>query len=576
MKTKLKQNGGFAIVYVIFFLMVLSLMGTAMYLYSVTSMRSVRYLSDRKKAEYLAQAGVESAAYAYQLAVSSSGSDTVANQVALVTSSDTINSNTVYMVYDRTASANNHYKFVTNVSAYDARDVIGYYTVKITNTESTSTLNKNFADNGGYPVTVRESMKRIEATGYAYGNGTAAGKVSAKKAAELSEPVQALGRFYGNDGIIDGSTNGTKNVTYVDADGNTQTVANVPKATNENFETMGSYSTGTKLKVNYSLFTHIPFIGRFIGISSSFEIPIAGTSQNASILLAYTTGNMIMNEPTIGEIKFKPNQNNFVSFVGKNNLFVNTSIDVTPSKTHFNVMYLRGNTIALNGDVDIYVYGYQRSSANLLTRLVGQNNLNMYNAIAGNYCMSTVVIGTSNLATASAVDNFGGVYSPHYTSVTTDTNGNVTNVARPNSGYGTCGKIFFGGNVFVNVDIPNVGVYRYKAFNAGDAYYYDDDLPQASEGEEGYGIDLFKYFVDNAIATKRYSDNVLSRLAEVMAMYYSTAQTSEPTTYVIGDANGQILYNAMRRISKEDFNDRYVALIPPDPTDSSSMTWVLG
>jgi len=57
---------------------------------------------------------------------------------------------------------------------------------------------------------------------------------------------------------------------------------------------------------------------------------------------------------------------------------------------------------------------------------------------------------------------------------------------------------------------------------------------------------------------------------------YSTAQTSEPTTYVIGDANGQILYNAMRRISKEDFNDRYVALVPPDPTDSSSMTWVLG
>ena len=56
MKTKLKQNGGFAIVSVVFLLFVLSLMGTAMYMYSVTSLRSVRFLSDRKKAEYLADA----------------------------------------------------------------------------------------------------------------------------------------------------------------------------------------------------------------------------------------------------------------------------------------------------------------------------------------------------------------------------------------------------------------------------------------------------------------------------------------------------------------------------------------
>jgi len=479
------------------------------------------------------------------------------------------------MVYDRTANENNHYKYVTNISAYDASDVIGYYTVKITSTESTSTLNKNYSTNGGYPVTIKESMKRIEATGYAYSSSTAAGKVSAKKAAELTEPVQALGRFYQNNGIVDGSTNGTKTVTYTDADGNTQTVAGVPKATNEEFETMGSYSTGTELKVNYSLFTNIPFIGKYIGISSSFSIPIKG-STSADILLAYTTGNMIMNQPTAGEIKFKENQNNFVSFVGKNNLFVNTNIDVTPSKTCFNTMYLRGNTIVLNGDVEIYVYGYQRSSASLITRLLGQNMTTMAQAISGNYCWSTVVIGTSNLATATESDNHGGIYSAHYTSVSTDDDGNVTGITLPASGYGTCGKIFFGGNVFVNVQIPNVGTYRYKAFNAGDTYYYDDDLPQNEGGEAGYGIDLFKYFVDYSIATQRYSENVLSRFAEVMAMYYSTSQDSTPTTYVVGDSSGNVLYNSMRKIDKATFGDKYVALVPPDPTDASSLTWVLG
>lgn len=582
MKTKLKQNGGFAIVSVVFLLFVLSLMGTAMYMYSVTSLRSVRFLSDRKKAEYLAQAGVESASYAYQLAVSASGSNAAANTLISSTNSEgaSMQSNQVYLVFDRSEPDNNHYKYVkgSSIGSYTDDQIIGYYDVTVTSAVDISVANLLEEDTTSasgvtsYPVEIKESQRIIEAHGHVGRAG--AGGVGATKKAYLSEPVQALGKFYNDDGIIDGGvTNQKKTIKY--DDNGTEKSVQVPIAKNDNFNVLGTYSTGTTLMIKISLFNNIPFIGKYIGIENSY--PITLNQQTVPILMAYTTGNMIMNQPTAGTITFKPNQSNMVSFIGKQNIFINTNIDVTPSKTCFNVMYLRGDTIVLNGDVEIYVYGFTRSSSSLLGRLFGQNMTSMYQAIAGNYCWSTVVIGTPNPETSTVSDP---VHQAIYTLAPTISSSGVTMPSQ--GGYGKCGKIFFGGNVFVNIQIPNVGNYRYKAFNAGDTYYFDDNLPQSVGTKEGYGIDLFKYFIDYSIATKRYSDNVLSRFTEVMAMYYSTTDKT-PTTYVIGTDDGVITYNAMRKIERDPYSgaftysaDTFKSLVPPDPTDGSSLTWVLG
>ncbi len=582
MKTKLKQNGGFAIISVVFLLFVLSLMGTAMYMYSVTSLRSVRFLSDRKKAEYLAQAGVESASYAYQLAVSASGSNAAANTLISSTNSEgaSMQSNQVYLVFDRSEPDNNHYKYVQggNIGSYTDDQIIGYYDVTVTSAVDISVANLLEEDTTSasgvtsYPVEIKESQRIIEAHGHVGRAG--AGVVGATKKAYLSEPVQALGKFYNDDGIIDGGvTNQKKTIKY--DDNGTEKSVQVPIAKNDNFNVLGTYSTGTTLMIKISLFNNIPFIGKYIGIENSY--PITLNQQTVPILMAYTTGNMIMNQPTAGTIKFKPNQSNMVSFIGKQNIFINTNIDVTPSKTCFNVMYLRGDTIVLNGDVEIYVYGFTRSSSSLLGRLFGQNMTSMYQAIAGNYCWSTVVIGTPNPETSTVTDP---VHQAIYTLAPTISSSGVTMPSQ--GGYGKCGKIFFGGNVFVNIQIPNVGNYRYKAFNAGDTYYFDDNLPQSVGTKEGYGIDLFKYFIDYSVATKRYSDNVLSRFTEVMAMYYSTTDKT-PTTYVIGNDDGVITYNAMRKIERDPYSgaftylaDTFKSLVPPDPTDGSSLTWVLG
>lgn len=593
MKSKLKQDCGFAIIYVIFFLFVLSLMGTAMYLYSISSLRSVRYLSDKKKAEYLAQAGVEASSYAYQLAINSGDSDAVTLVSSTATdeaNKNVINTNYVYLVY------RNGYKYVSfaQLSGYNDEEIIGCYKVKITTkldvtpTKLLKETEGNVSGFEAYWTQIKESQRYFEATGYALNGKPTSDTVanvqqkiiaSAVKKAYISEPVQALGRFYNDkdnepysglkSGVIDGAVSGKKVIK--DDEGNN---VNVDKAKMDNYEVLGKYQTGTELTLKVDLFKNIPLIGKYIGISYENKITIA--SQTVPILMAYTTGNMIMNAPQSGTISFKQNQSNMVSFVGKSNLFLNSDLDVTPSKGYFNIMYLRGNNIVINGDIDIYVYGFTRSTFKLF-----QNVTNIYNAIAGNYAWSTVVIGTAEQESVDA-DDPAKVQANVYRRRVTDKNGNeVTGTNGSKDGYGMCGKVFFGGNVFINLQVPNVGTYRYKAFSAGDTYYYDDNLPQQCGGRAGYGIDLFKYFVDYSIATKKYSDNVLERFAEVMGLYYSSSgSNSTPTTYVLGTETGNgeedLTYCAMRKIDRVKYKDGYKALIPPTQADDTSLRWVLG
>lgn len=581
--TKLKENGGFAIISVIFLLFVLSLMGTAMFMYSVTSLRSVRYLSDRKKAEYLAQAGVEAANYAYQLAVKSN--DSSAGKLIAGTAADgsIINSNRVYLTY-RTGTGYEYVAADTDGNCpggYTDEEIIGYYEVEIESKPNnrvekaikTESVANNLGSGGAntfksYLVEVNEGQRVFTATGHTYGSNAAA-----SKKAYIAEPAQALNKYYDmQTGIIDGSVgSGTKTLTYTDENGNT-TTQSVPIAKTEAFSVLGEYKTGTQLNFKAELFKNIPIIGKYIGIDINANIPI--TQRTIPILMGFTSGNMMLNEPESGTIKFKENQDNIVSFIGATNVFVNSNIDVTPSRKFFNTLYLKGNNIVINGDIEMYVYGFQKM------RLF-QNSMNLINLFRENHCLGNVVIGTPNQETATNMDpvTTDSIYRSKIYKLNEAT-GTYT-VEKETNGFGKCGKIFFGGDVFVNVEIPNVGIYRYKAFAAGDTYYYDDNLPSAVGSPAGYGIDLFKYFIDSAVASGRYSDNVNERLGQVMALYYSSGDRT-PVNYVTGiedkdgKPTGAITYNSMRKIDMSKYSqDTYASLIPPDPTDATALNWVL-
>lgn len=582
MKTRLKENDGFAIVSVVFLLFVLSLMSTAMFMYSITSLRSVRFLSDRKKAEYLAQAGVEATSYAFQLAVKSQEPE--AGKLIANTTADgsIIDSNRVYLTYQTGIG----YKYVeanadgSCSGSYSDDEIIGYYEVSIeskpVNRVEKTISNEKVASNLGsggensfkpYLVEVSEGQRFFTAVGHSSGGA------SARKKAYISEPAQALAKYYDvKTGVIDGSTgSGTKTLTYTDANGNKETQA-VPLAKNEAFSVLGEYTTGSQLNIDISLFNNIPILGKYLGITLQKPIPI--TKRTIPILMGFSSGNMILNQPDSGTISFKPNQDNMVAMIGSENLFLNSNVDVTPSRTYFNTLFLKGNNIVISGDIEMYVYGFQKM------RLF-QNSANLLTLFAKNYCLGNVVIGTPNPETATNMDPVSN--NSIYSSVIYELNESTGIYEKKGqvNGYGKCGKVFFGGDVFVNVEIPNTGTYRYKVFSAGDTYYYDDNLPAYVGGPTGYGIDLFKYFIDSAVASGKYTENVNERLGQVMALYYSSGG-KVPVSYVTGietadgKPTGAVIYNAMRKIDMKEFSqDTYASLIPPDSTDVASLNWVL-
>lgn len=521
MKTRLKQNSGFALTIVIALLFILSLMGTAMYAYTMTSLRSVRFLSDRKKAEYLAQAGAEATAYAYQLAVNNKGADEDVNEFIVETSKDgdVIETNKIYLIWNKSVDPA-AYQYVTEdgLNLCTDKDIIGYYQVEITNSVEIKKgkflkTEKN-PDGSGVEaeeeVEMKDKKRRFVSHGFAVVGNDINNVVPATATARISEPVQGLGTFYDNDGSKAGIIN--------------------PK--NDAFTKLGMVTTPSKLVYNTK---HL----------GSFELEIAARTTPA--MLGYSSGNLVLNAPKTGTIKFEQNQDNIVSFVGMRDLFINTDIDVTPSRKCFNVMFLKGNNIVINGDIEIYAYGFYRK-----TKLQSTENFNKFKeAIKGKYRFSTVVIGTPNPKVATIADPISN---------------NIYNIGR-------CGKVFFGGDVFINIEMPNVGVYRYKAFSAGDVYYFDDDAPRNSKSENEYGIDLLKYFLDYSIATKKYSQNVLNRFEDLIEIYYQYSGES-PTQYVVGDGNGNITKNLMRKIDVDkNVKDTYSSIIPPDPSDSTGLMW---
>lgn len=523
MKSKLEKNDGFALTAVIALLFVLSLMGTAMYGYTMTSLRSVRFLSDQKKAEYLAQAGAEASAYAYQLAVNNRGTDADVNEFIIETSgeNDTIKTNKIFLIWNRDESPA-AYRYVTEnaLGSYSDKEIIGYYQVDITNLTQTKKgkFLKTETNSDGSGVVAEEEVemtdkqRRFTSHGYAVKDNDIDEVVPYTITARLSEPIQGLGTFYDNDGT---------NAGIIDPVSNT------------NFTSLGTVTFPSTLKLNTKHF-------------GSLEVTVGNRSIPAK--LAYSSGNLILNAPETGVIKFKENQDNIASFVGINDLFVNTNIDVTPTQKNYNIMFLKGNNIVLNGDVEIYVYGFYRNTNSMFSKNTGT----IKDVIQGKYRFSTVVLGTANPDTSTVSDPI------------------------KNSTYnlGRCGKVFFGGDVYVNIEMPSVGVYRYKAFSSGDVYYFDDDAPQNSGSETEYGVDLLKYFLDYSIATNKYSQNVLNRFEDLIQIYYENTTDKEPTQYVVGDGSGNITKNLMRKIDVDNnTKDTYSSIIPPDPTDSSSLTW---
>ena len=570
-KININPRSGMALPAVLIILMIVSVLGTALYAYSMQSIRSVRFASDAKKAEYLARAGVESAAFAYQQATNKITDSVVGDKVnsffnSLNANADNkIESNIIYLVWD-----NGTYKYVqeSEANAYTGKNKIGYFKVTVEEVSKTetinvanyqSTYNASTGENSASKVSettkdITTGIKIFTAVGYA-------GDSSRTRTAYLDNSVLCSNLYYGADGVVDGKY--TDEGTY----GGHTTALN---SASTPFVQSGSYKTASSIQFKWK------WLSNWFPRWFSNPDPVTVASETIPFALAYSAGNLIVNEPSDNKntIAFVKNQSNFVSFVAMNNCFVQTNVDTEPSNGRFNSIVFKGKEVVIEGNVDLYAYGFTRSTTGLAKNVAQLNDM-----LSRRYRYGTV--------TVACLDGYSA--------------DNRYNTAPYK--YGRSGKVFFGGNVYVNITMPSVGTYRYRAYSSGDAYYFDADYKNsrktllgltdgslATDAGNG-GIDLFRYFLEKSIATNRYSRNVLGRFSDVLDFYYGNSGDEKTLTvkgnlatrayvqYRIdsdGFSTGEILYDAMRKIDNSagnDYGDRLVSVIPPNPGDASALKW---
>ncbi|MBO4338340.1 MAG: hypothetical protein J5877_00270 [Clostridia bacterium] len=593
-RIKFNPKSGMALPAVIVILLIVSLLGTAMYAYSYDSLKAIRYASNAKKADYLARSGVEAAAFAYQMV---EDNDLHVSSVAPFLTAAGVNgaeitSNEVYLVWAGPRSGEDTtsggYKFVTKEqkSSYEERNIIGFYTVTMKNVSKTESITlKSYLEDGtsttgSEPKSISSNIKLITAKGVA-------GDATKTMKGWISDATVSSSLYYGANGIIDGA--------YTD-------------------EVSNSYNAktqGTEKLIKAGQYTHTSNIQmKFKWLSALGIQPITLSSGTRTIPfgVAYSAGNMILEKPddtgviqlaggqTVtdesGNSTTYAGQDNLVSFVSLENIFVRAGINAESASGYFNNLTLKGKTIVIDGDVEMSAYGVGLTKNNALT---WSTNSTLYSDLSN----AKYRYGTVSICSLDGYSARNGYTEAPYN-------------------YASSGKVFFGGNVYVNITMPNVGTYRYRAFSAGDVYYFDSKYQIAHQYNANMidttggktvttgSIDLFRYFLEKSIATNRYSKNVLNRFANIIEFYYGNTDTSGDNStdekpnqriitvtegtkkYAVGlyvkyeitdgtdilTSNGKITYDAMRKISeKSPYNDSLTEMVPPSASNASALHW---
>ncbi|MGN0519976.1 MAG: hypothetical protein ACI4LB_04490 [Candidatus Fimenecus sp.] len=508
MKQQLKDNRGVALSMVMILLSVMTVLGGVIYAYTMQSLKTLQFGTDRQKAEYLARSGIEASVFMYQDAMLKYNDvDEIKDFIDAShddgndSTDETITTNWVYLLKDGST-------YVDGGSGDEptppAEDYIGYYRVTITNDQK-----KYEMPNGSGSTEVKtEYIKRFTSVGYC-------GDSAATKKAYIVPLVDITGKgWIASNGVIQ-LEDAVSDETSIIATGTI------------------SIDCGLIDDLLSSLRSLFDPEGKYIN----------GRIKNQPLQLGCTSGNMVIAKPEASDsIRFASDGKDHISgFISLSNLFVECDIDVEPERTHFNALYLRGNEIVIDGEINMYVYDPGTNNANSLTSAI----TGIAQKIARNYRYSTVVLGTPSTVATSVAD-------PLPTTM---------------GGLGECGKVYFGGDVYVNL-ISRTTTRKYKVFSAGDICYFDGDFEMQ---DEPYGVDLLKYFLDTAIEEGNYSSTVLRQFERTRQFYYPDA--TEQETYS-NDQNGTTP-PSMRKIDIEKNKpyDTIVDTVLPSAGDASYIIW---
>ena len=530
MKKYLKNNQGMALPMVLIIMMILTVLAAALGTYASQSLRTVKYMNAQKQAYYLARAGVEAGAFAYQNATTKTTSsfdnnDSFANGlvgfndvdkfVSVIEDSDEkITSNKIYLVYDgdneNEGTMWEGLKFTTSASD----NAIGYFSIEIAGGEQETIVNDN-----GVETEVLKPVIEFRSTAVCFNNS---GSEVSRVSSGYMYPTQTVSSetCYGADGYLSTDVNDfdnsdTKTVSYDEAQFNTKT---------------GRWWQRLKnglLKLAFNL------------MKSSGLIP---AQEDITVYEMIGGGDLILARPSekVGEIKINDGKNNFYIFSTSGSLILeDTGLYVEPTKGKYATIGLYGSDIVVDGDITMSVYHVNTSG-------FFSNTTTLIATLGNRFRLGTVMIG-NGLASGGEWAEYlscsqGGV---------TDQNGKtLTNGSR----------IFFNGNVNLKIYSQGASTETYRVFSAGDVclfngvYEATNTDVDSSEEVTTRGIDLLKYFLDAVIAEEqgfKLGDSAKKKMTQIRDLYYGDpADTQSPgePSYFQTDSSGNIIQRPIRKL----------------------------
>lgn len=509
MKRQLKDNRGVALSMVMILLSVMTVLGGVIYAYTMQSIKTLQYGTDRQKAEYLARSGIEASVFMYQDAMLQYDKSEEIRQFLDASHYDKdaqedhpIVTNWVYLLADGKTFADGG---SGDEPTPPNEDYIGYYRVTITNDEKEYEMPTG---DGGTETKI-EYIKRFKCV-------ACCGDRAATRQAYIVPLVDITGKGWVSP----------QGVLQLDS----------------------SKSDETSIIAQDTISIDCGLIDRLVTAVADLFDPdrryVNGRIKNQPLYVGATSGNMVIAKPKEADvIRFESGDkhDHITGLVSLSNLFVECGIDVEPDKKHFNSLILRGNEIVIDGEINMYVYDPGVNKPNSLLG-VGPG---IITKIAGNYRYSTVVLGTpAELGTT--------VTDPMPISA---------------GGLGMCGKVYFGGDVYVNIITRN-STRKYKVFSAGDICYFDGDF---QIGGKPYGVDLLKYFLDTSIAEGNYASTVLQQFERTREFYYPNATVQEVySKYKRGNTPPSM---RVIDLDKNKLYDTVAETVPPSSGDASYIIW---
>lgn len=523
MKKYLKNREGMALPMVLIIMTILTVLAAGLGTYASQSLRTVKYMDAQKQAYYLARAGVEAGAFAYQNATIKTSSsfdnnDNFANGligfsnvdkfVSIIEDSDEkITSNKVYLVYDDSATNNDTMweglGFKTYASDEVAKgdasvNVIGYFSIEMAGGQQETIVNDN-----GVETTVLKDVVEIRSTAVCFrDDGTEATRISSgymypSESVDSETCYDSNGYLSTNKGDFDNTD--TKTISYDENSFNTKT---------------GRWWQRLKnglLKLAFNI------------MKASGLIP---AQEDITVYEMIGGGDLILTRPSedVGEIKINDGVNNFYIFSTSGSLILeDTGLYVDPTKGKYATIGLYGSDIVVDGDITMGVYHTNTSGFfSGLQTLVA--------TIGNRYRLGTVMIGNGLESGGEWAE-----YLSYSEGGITDQNGaTITNGSR----------IFFNGNVNVKIYSQGASTETYRVFSAGDVclfngvYEVTNQDVDSSEEIATRGIDLLKYFLDAVIAEEegfQLGDSAIKKMTQIRDLYYGnpddTQSPGEPSYF---------------------------------------------